>query len=140
MTTLVDTSKIALTPSLLYNYAKKFNSLCLPIKVKCGKDYFTLQRDCICISKRGGVLDISTLKPNAGTNYYMTCYDLFAPCQHRDLHTEQIRLCDGMAVSYFLTVGCVKFTKNAIIFDTSVLTPVEYDDLESIDAVVVWQL
>ena len=34
MTTLVDTSKIALTPALLYNYAKKFNSLCLPIKVK----------------------------------------------------------------------------------------------------------
>ena len=70
----------------------------------------------------------------------MTCYDLFAPCQHRDLHTEQIRLCDGMAVSYVLTVGCVKFTKNAIIFDTSVLTPVEYDDLESIDAVIIWQL
>ena len=140
MGTLVDISKTTLTPALLYNFAKKFNSLCLPIRVKCGEDLFTLQRDCICISKRGAVLDISILKPNAETTHFMTCYDLYAPCQHRDLHTDDIRLCDGMAVSYFLTLGSVKFTKSAIVIDTNDLTPVEYDDLDAKDRVIIWQV
>ena len=140
MGSLVDVSKIALTPALLYNYAKKFNALCLPIRVKCGDDLFTLQRDCICISQRGAVLDISIIKPNVDTKYYMTCYDLYAPCRHRDLHTDAVRLCDGMAVSYFLTCGSVKFTKSAIVIETAELSPVEYDDLDAKDRVIIWQV
>ena len=140
MSTLVDISKNPLTPALLYNYAKKFNSLCLPIRVKCGDDYYTLRRDCICISKRGGVLDISVVQPNDESRYFMTCYDLYSATRQRDLHTEIIRLCDGMAMSYFLNLGCVKFTKKAIIIDTAELQAVEYDELESKDRVVVWEL
>lgn len=141
MGTLENKAAKNLTPKYFYEAAKLINCLCLPIRVQCDKDtFFTLQKDCICYSDVGVVLDTSVLKPNQTPSYFMTVYDLFITARNRHLHGGKLRIADGMAVSYFLTNDCLKFRKNHILLDISKLTPVDFDDLAENEKVWDWNL
>ena len=141
MNTLKDSSTLPLTPKFLYEQAKAFGRQCLPVRVRCADDVkFTLRNDCICYSQGGTVLDISVLQPQADTGYYMTVYDLYTRSRDKGLLLSPLRLCDAMAVSFYLTIGCIKHLKNEIVLDVTQLPAVEYDDLPENDLVVDWNL
>ena len=140
MAQLENPSKKDLTPRYLYDSAKMINCLCLPIRVRCGDDSFTLRSDCICYSDVGVVLDISVLHPNVDTPYFMTVYDLYETSKRRDLHRCKLRLADAMAVSFWLKIDSVKYRKNEICIDVSKLDPVEYDDLAPNERVWDWNI
>lgn len=59
----------------------------------------------------------------------MTVRELYQLADERKLLDAQIRICDGMAVSFYpepqsLTPGCYE-----LVIDVSDLDPIDYDDL-----------
>lgn len=58
-------------------------------------------------------------------------------CKH-GLEDERIRICDGMAVSYFPTEQSLCRSKNKVVIDLSDETPVEWDELSHDDQTIVY--
>lgn len=59
----------------------------------------------------------------------MTVRELYQLAEERRLLDAQIRICDGMAISFYpepksLTPGCYE-----LVIDVSDLEPIDYDDL-----------
>lgn len=58
-----------------------------------------------------------------------TIRELYAFAFDNKLLDAPIRICDGMAVSYYPTIQCVERGRYEIIIDVSTIEPVEYDEL-----------
>lgn len=61
---------------------------------------------------------------------YITVQDLYAYAKERKLLDARIRICDGMAVSYYPDPRAVCAGRYEIILDVSANQPVEYDELD----------
>lgn len=64
---------------------------------------------------------------------------LYYYAKKHGLEKERIRICDGMAISYFPTEESICRAKNKIVIDVSCDTPVEYDELADDDQVIVYR-
>lgn len=64
---------------------------------------------------------------------------LYHYAKKHGLERERIRICDGMAVSYFPTEESICRTKNKIVIDVSCDNPIDYDDLADDDQVIVYR-
>lgn len=59
----------------------------------------------------------------------MTIYELYQyAVKHGKEHAE-LRICDGMAVSYYPTGKCVGLAPNEVVLDVSPIEPIDYDEL-----------
>lgn len=56
------------------------------------------------------------------------------------LEDERIRICDGMAISYFPTDLSICRSKNKVIIDVSDETPIEWDELSRDDQTIVYRM
>ncbi|MBR5283423.1 MAG: hypothetical protein IKU22_11680 [Alistipes sp.] len=70
----------------------------------------------------------------------LTPFALYQYAKKHGLEHERLRICDGMAVSYFPTEESICRAKNKIVIDVSCEEPVEYDDLADDDRVIVYRL
>ncbi len=61
---------------------------------------------------------------------YITVQDLYAFAKEMKLLDARIRICDGMAVSYYPDPRAVSAGRYEIIIDISANTPVEFDELD----------
>lgn len=52
----------------------------------------------------------------------------------------RIRICDGMAVSYFPTLDCVAKCKDRFVIDVSMKEPVEFDELSADDMGIQYRI
>lgn len=64
---------------------------------------------------------------------------LYYYAKKHGLEKERIRICDGMAVSYFPTEESICRAKNKIVIDVSCERPIEYDELADDDRVIVYR-
>lgn len=65
---------------------------------------------------------------------------LYALAVEAGLADERIRICDGMAVSYFPCMRALAKSKNRIIIDVSAEEPVEFDELSADDMGIQYRL
>lgn len=65
---------------------------------------------------------------------------LYETALRAGLADERIRICDGMAVSYFPTMKTLAKSKGKIIIDVSVIEPVEFDELSADDMGIVYRI
>ena len=70
---------------------------------------------------------------NIDTSLPLTIRDLWEFARKNKLEDARIRICDGMAVSYFPTVSCLCVSPQRVIIDVSSLEPVEWDELSAVD-------
>lgn len=61
----------------------------------------------------------------------MTVRELYRYAAERRILDAPIRICDGMAVSYYPEARSVQQGRYEVIIDVSDLQPVEYDELDS---------
>lgn len=61
---------------------------------------------------------------------YITVQDLYAFAKERKLLDARIRICDGMAVSYYPDPRAVAAGRYEIILDVSANEPIEFDELD----------
>ncbi len=61
----------------------------------------------------------------------MTVRELFAWAARERVLDAQIRICDGMAVSYYAELSSVKRGRYETVIDVSALEPVEFDELNA---------
>lgn len=61
----------------------------------------------------------------------MTTRELYQIAKTRNLLDAQIRICDGMAVSFYPEPNCITPAHYELVLDVSALPVVEYDDLPS---------
>ena len=61
----------------------------------------------------------------------MTVRELFAWAARERVLDAQIRICDGMAVSYYPELSSVKRGGYETVIDVSALEPVEFDELNA---------
>ena len=61
----------------------------------------------------------------------MTVRELFAWAARERVLDAQIRICDGMAVSYYPELSSVKRGRYETVIDVSALEPVEFDELNA---------
>lgn len=61
---------------------------------------------------------------------YITVQDLYAYAKVNKLLDARIRICDGMAVSYYPDPRAVACGRYEIIIDVSANQPVEFDELD----------
>lgn len=59
----------------------------------------------------------------------LTVLELYEFARTRNLLDAPVRVCDGMAVSYYLEPQCMGTGRYEIVLDVSSLQPVDYDDL-----------
>lgn len=59
----------------------------------------------------------------------MTLRELYEVAEEQKLLDAQIRICDGMAVSFYPEKGCVTPAHFELVIDVSGLPVVEYDEL-----------
>ncbi len=74
------------------------------------------------------------------TKLPLTPRALYLYARKHGIEDERIRICDGMAVSYFPTEDSLCRAKNKIVIDVSDLTPVEYDELADDDQVIWYRV
>lgn len=60
---------------------------------------------------------------------FITVQDLYYWAKTHRLLEARIRICDGMAVSFYPRPSSVSYSRYEIIVDLSADTPIEYDDL-----------
>lgn len=70
----------------------------------------------------------------------LTPRKLYEVAMRTGMADERIRVCDGMAVSYFPTMKTLAKTKGRIIIDVSVLEPVEFDELSAEDMGIQYRI
>lgn len=63
----------------------------------------------------------------------LTMRDLWEFAQANKLEDARLRICDGMAVSYFPKISNICVSPQRIIIDVSDLEPVEFDELSAVD-------
>lgn len=63
----------------------------------------------------------------------LTVRDLWEFARQNKLEDARIRICDGMAVSYFPKISSICVSPQRIIIDVSDLEPVEWDELSAVD-------
>lgn len=59
----------------------------------------------------------------------MTIRELYQVAKERKLLDAQIRICDGMAVSFYPEKECITPGRYELVLDISALPIVEYDEL-----------
>ncbi len=59
----------------------------------------------------------------------MTVRELFQVAEERRLLDAQIRICDGMAVSFYPEPSCIMPAHYEVVIDVSALPVIEYDEL-----------
>lgn len=59
----------------------------------------------------------------------MTIRELYQVAKERRLLDAQIRICDGMAVSFYPEKSCITPGRYELVLDISALPVVEYDEL-----------
>lgn len=64
-------------------------------------------------------------------NEYITVQDLYAYAKEHKLLDARIRICDGMAVSYYPDPKALCRGRYEVVIDVSANTPVEYDELDA---------
>lgn len=64
------------------------------------------------------------------TPEYITVQDLYAYAKVNKLLDARIRICDGMAVSYYPDPGALGVGRFEIVIDISANQPVEFDELD----------
>ena len=62
---------------------------------------------------------------------YITVQDLYAYAKEHKLLDARIRICDGMAVSYYPNPSSVGKGRYEIVIDVSALEPIDYDELDT---------
>lgn len=62
---------------------------------------------------------------------YITVQDLYAYALQNGLLDARIRICDGMAVSYYPDPRSICRGRYEVVIDVSALQPVEFDDLDT---------
>lgn len=70
----------------------------------------------------------------------LTPRTLYTIAVEHGIADSRIRICDGMAVSYFPTLGCVAKCKDRFIIDVSVQEPVEFDELSADDMGIQYRI
>lgn len=70
---------------------------------------------------------------NIETSLPLTVRDLWEFAVKNRLEDARIRICDGMAVSYFPCVRDLAVSPQRVIIDVSAEEPVEWDDLSAVD-------
>lgn len=63
----------------------------------------------------------------------LTVRDLWEFARKNNLEDARLRICDGMAVSYFPRIADICVSPDRVIIDVSDLDPVEYDELSAVD-------
>lgn len=69
---------------------------------------------------------------------FITPQQLFAYAKRHNMLNDPIRICDGMAVSYFPTINSVARSQRGIVLDLSCDDPIGYDDLLPQDRTIVY--
>lgn len=64
---------------------------------------------------------------------------LYYYAKKHNIHKERIRICDGMAVSFFPTEESICRAKNKIVIDLSCDTPIEFDELADDDKTIIYR-
>lgn len=59
--------------------------------------------------------------------------DLWEFAKANNLEDARIRICDGMAVSFFPNRSSIAVSPQRVIIDVSDLDPVEWDELSAVD-------
>ena len=59
----------------------------------------------------------------------MTIQELYDFAASMKLLDAELRICDGMAVSYYPTTDCLAYAPMEVVIDVSPLQPIDYDDL-----------
>lgn len=70
----------------------------------------------------------------------VTPRNLYEIALRAGLADERIRICDGMAVSYFPTFKTLAKSKGKIIIDVSAIEPVEFDELSADDMGITYRI
>lgn len=63
----------------------------------------------------------------------LTVRDLWEFAKANNLEDARIRICDGMAVSFFPSRSSIAVSPQRVIIDVSDLDPVEWDELSAVD-------
>lgn len=61
---------------------------------------------------------------------YITPLDLYAYAKTNNLLNARIRICDGMAVSYYPDPGTLSRGRYEVVIDVSANDPIEFDELD----------
>lgn len=69
----------------------------------------------------------------------LTPQSLYNFAKRYGLENDRLRICDGMAVSYFPTRSSLARTKSRVIIDVSDEDPVEFDNLSADDQTIIYQ-
>lgn len=62
---------------------------------------------------------------------HITVQELYDYARTRNLLDARIRICDGMAVSYYPDPRAVRQGRYEVVIDVSCNEPIEYDELDS---------
>ena len=73
-------------------------------------------------------------------DFPVTPRQLYEVALRAGLADERIRICDGMAVSYFPTFKTLAKSKSRMIIDVSVIEPVEFDELSAEDMGIQYRI
>lgn len=76
---------------------------------------------------------MSTLKRYTDEGLPLTPRLLYTLAVEAGMADERIRICDGMAVSYFPRLGSLARSKKRVIIDVSLEPVVEFDELSADD-------
>ncbi|MEG2022553.1 MAG: hypothetical protein RRZ83_00380 [Alistipes sp.] len=60
----------------------------------------------------------------------MTIQQLYDYAKERHIENARLRICDGMAVSFYPTISSLSRATYEVVLDVSDLTPIEFDDLD----------
>ena len=60
----------------------------------------------------------------------MTIQELYNFARELKLEDAELRICDGMAVSYYPTRPCLGYAPFEVVLDVSSIEPIDYDDLK----------
>ena len=63
----------------------------------------------------------------------LTVRDLWEFAKANNLEDARLRVCDGMAVSFFPNRSSIAVSPQRVIIDVSDLDPVEWDELSAVD-------
>lgn len=70
----------------------------------------------------------------------LTPEGLYRIAKQMGVERERLRICDGMAVSYFPTCDAVCFAKDKIVIDVSAEPSFDYDELAANDRVILYSV
>lgn len=68
----------------------------------------------------------------------ITIRELYRYAQLNHMEDATIRICDGMAVSFYVSPICIGRAPCEIVIDVSPIVPIDYDDLSDVSKRVVF--